>query len=408
MSIGDGSSTFGVANGTTSWTFVLDTTLIANGPLSLTATSKNYSGTGATATIHLQVSNVGQAGYDFGLKAPACTDATSICDSRNLLNGRGLEAGGVEPNQPNTINNSCADGRPGTYHVDESIDHLRVSTLDGQAFAAGKKVRIDATAWAYSDQDYLDFYYAANGSAPSWIFIGTSKASGPGPQFLSGTYTLPVGTRQAIRASLRFFGVAATCTYGYYDDHDDLVFAVTPGVPAPPSPPTGVIFTNPAVSSLQLNWNAATGPIAGYRVDVSKDSAFANFVTGYQNLDAGAALSQLVNNLQPATSYFARVRSYDALGNISTNSATASGATVQVAAPSITSPLNAAGQVGAAFAYTITATNSPTSFNAMGLPAGLSVTPATGQIFGTPSFSGNFTINISAANAGELESQLCC
>ncbi len=400
VSIGTGSSNFGVATGTTSWTFVLDTTLLTNGPLSLTATSKNYSGTGTTATIQLQVSNAGQAGYDSALKAPACTDASSICDSRNLVNGRGPQVGGVEPNQPNTINNSCADGKSGTYHVDESIDHLRVSTSDGQAFAAGKTARIDATVWAYSDQDYLDLYYAANANTPSWIFIGTSKAGAHGLQLMSGTYTLPVGTRQAIRASLRFFGVAAPCTYGYYDDHDDLVFAVTPGVPALPNPPTGVILSNPTVSSLQLNWNAAAGPIAGYRVDVSRDSAFTNFITGYQNLDAGSALSQLVNNLQPATSYFARVRSYDASGNISTNSATASGTTAQVAAPVITSPLSAAAQVGAAFEYTITATNSPTSFNAMGLPAGLSVMPGTGQIFGTPSFSGNFTINISATNAG--------
>jgi hypothetical protein len=247
VSIGDGSSNFGVATGTTNWTFVLDTTLLTNGPHSLTAISKNYSGTGTTATIHVQVLNTGQARYDSALKAPACTDASSACDSTNLLNGRGLQAGGVEPNQPNTINNSCADGRYGTYHVDESIDHLRISTSDGQPFAAGKTARIDATVWAYSDQDYLDLYYTANANSPSWIFIGTSKAGAPCLQLISGTYALPVGTRQAIRASLRFSALRLQCTYGYYDDHDDLCLRLS-RVAGCQGPPTGLIFSNPTVS----------------------------------------------------------------------------------------------------------------------------------------------------------------
>jgi hypothetical protein len=316
------------------------------------------------------------------------------------LNGRGLQAGGAEPHQPNTINNSCADGLYGTFHVDESIDHLRISSSDGQAFAPGKTVRIDASVWAYSNQDYLDLYYAADASAPSWVFIGTIKAAAAGSQVLSGTYALPNGTRQAIRAGLRFGGAAAPCTSGFYDDHDDLVFTVFAGAPGLPNPPSAVIFSNPTVTSLQLTWSASTGSIAGYRVDVAKDSAFTSFVTGYQNLDLGSALTQLVGNLQPATAYYARVRSYDASGDISANSSIALGMTAQVAAPAITSPLSASGQLGTVFAYTITGTNSPFSFNATGLPAGLSVTPSTGQIFGVPSISGTFTISLSATNTG--------
>src|SRR5207248_2949734 len=68
--------------------------------------------------------------------------------------------------------------------------------------------------------------------------------------------------------------------------------------------------------------------------------------------------------------------------------------------PVIQPPFTATGQVGVAFSYQITATNNPTSFNATGLPAGLSVSTSTGLISGTPTTAGTYTVTISATNAG--------
>jgi hypothetical protein len=68
--------------------------------------------------------------------------------------------------------------------------------------------------------------------------------------------------------------------------------------------------------------------------------------------------------------------------------------------PAITSPLTANGVVGAAFSYTIAATNQPASFGAAGLPAGLSVNTSTGIISGTPTAAGSSNVTISATNAG--------
>ena len=58
-------------------------------------------------------------------------------------------------------------------------------------------------------------------------------------------------------------------------------------------------------------------------------------------------------------------------------------------APVITSPLTSSGTVGAAYSYQITATNGPTSFNATGLPTGITVNIATGLISGTSLSAGN-------------------
>src|SRR4030095_4168100 len=73
--------------------------------------------------------------FDAALQAPKCATVGISCDSgATLLNGRDTLSGGTEPNQPNTINDSCADGTSGTFHSDESNDRLKVSPVDGTAF----------------------------------------------------------------------------------------------------------------------------------------------------------------------------------------------------------------------------------------------------------------------------------
>lgn len=72
------------------------------------------------------------------------------------------------------------------------------------------------------------------------------------------------------------------------------------------------------------------------------------------------------------------------------------------ALPVITSPLTASSTYGVAITtYNITATNLPTSYDAIGLPSGLMVNMTTGAITGTPSASpGMYNVTISATNGG--------
>jgi len=70
-------------------------------------------------------------------------------------------------------------------------------------------------------------------------------------------------------------------------------------------------------------------------------------------------------------------------------------------APVITSPTLVFGRQGTLFTgrYKITASNSPTSFGASGLPPGLGVVAASGVITGTPTINGTYTSTVTASNA---------
>jgi hypothetical protein len=180
------------------------------------------------------------ATFDAARQAPSCTQVGRSCDSgASLLLGR--DGRGPEPNQPNTINDSCADGTSGTFHVDESNDRIKVSTTDGSNFAPGKTVTIAATVWAWTtpSADAADFFYAPDATNPVWTFIGTSVPTAAGAQTISRTYTLPTGgSLQAVRVQFRYQSTSASCAAGGYNDRDDLVFAVGG------APPSTTVFSD--------------------------------------------------------------------------------------------------------------------------------------------------------------------
>jgi hypothetical protein len=220
------------ANGSTTSTLTFTASSTATTGTSTVTVTGTSGTTTATTTISLTVTTAGGAQtavFDSTLKAPKCATVGSSCDTgASLILGKDTMSGGAEPNQPNNINGSCADGTSGTFHTDESNDRIVVASTGGGSMTHGQTVKVTATVWAWNtgSSDSLDLYYAANANSPTWVFIGTIVPPAGGAQSLSATYTLPTGSLQAVRANFRYQGSASSCSTGSYDDHDDLVFAV--------------------------------------------------------------------------------------------------------------------------------------------------------------------------------------
>lgn len=231
-----------IAAGQTTGTFAVTTG--ATSVTTLSTISATLNGLARTAVLTVtKVLPVGNAVFDAALKAPRCNTVGAFCDTGGLVDGRDNIAGGPEQNQPNTIGNSCADGTAGTYHSDESIDQLRIATLDGSNLAPGKAVKIDTTVWVFDSSDHLDLYLTTDATAatPVWALLTatTITPTTAGAAVLSFTTTLPAtgASSWAVRSNFRFVGSQSVCAVGSFDDHDDLIFLVDKGSPPVNQPP---------------------------------------------------------------------------------------------------------------------------------------------------------------------------
>jgi hypothetical protein len=176
------------------------------------------------------------AAYNATLRVPSCTAACG-CDTGTVaIKGRGTMTSGNETNRPNTLGGTCVDGNSGTYQTDESLEQITIKTVDNGNLAPGKQVTLTFRAHCYSSSDKLDVYYSKNPTAatPTWTAVATGLSCPTTRGFHTFTQNLTLDAtatgQQAIRGNFRFSSTAGPCTTGSYDDHDDLVFTVSPTI----------------------------------------------------------------------------------------------------------------------------------------------------------------------------------
>jgi O-glycosyl hydrolase len=244
----------------------------------------------------------------------------------------------------------------------------------------------DALVWAHSIHDYLT---VANASA--WLYwelldvcagIYTGGCiNGP----LNDGFGYPTGSGQ-IPTSLNFGS-----RYYAIGNWSKFVRSGYSRIDATTNPQAGVYvtaFQNTSTGSLvivAINNNSSS---AGQTFAISNAPSFST-VTPY------VTSASLHLAAQSAVSVSSQSFSYTLPASSVTTFVGLSGGVT----PVITSASTAACGVGLACSYQITASNSPTSYSASGLPSTMSINTSTGLISGTPTTFGNYTVTLGASNS---------
>lgn len=194
-----------------------------------------------------------------------------------------------------------------------------------------------------------------------------------------------------------------TASFAISDTTGSTALHAYPGMQGTPLPDPGSMgsYRGRNGAALYFQVTAATGALWGTGT-YTDDSSLAAAVIHTGLAKAGQSLV-VKATVQPGQSSYT---GSTANGITSTSYGSWSGS-FKVAAPDgvmgtipmVNSALSSSGSEGQPFSYTLTATQSPSSYNATGLPEGLTVDSASGRISGTPKVSGAFRVQLLVSNA---------
>jgi len=167
---------------------------------------------------------------------PAIYCQSSPCiASPDLIESRDNIQGMPEPNSPNTID-GCEDGTSGSYYWSESIESIKVTSLNNDFFKVGDQVNVEIEAYCeyggpvtYPLTDKLNFVYSNDISNIQWKVKDRKEcSSGRGVNTFSTTFNLDDNVGQHAIRGVFGFSIAPNevCGNDDYDDNDDVVIYV--------------------------------------------------------------------------------------------------------------------------------------------------------------------------------------
>ena len=373
-------------------------------------------------------------------------------------NGAGISANGSaftssNPNAPQGVQVAFLQG---TGAISQTISGLTTGTVYTVSFSAAQRANysnggqtwnvtmngttITSYAPAVSATSYLHYsaQFTATASSETLAFVGTDTNGGDNTIFIDAVsvgipgvpvITSALSTSATMGSAVSFQlaasnlptsyaasglpgGLSINTSTGVISGTPNVTGSFNATVSATNAKGTGnatLAFTiNPVISAPVItsttSANGSVGSAFSYQVTASNGPASYAATGLYQaGLTVNTTTGLISGTPNTAGTFTSTISATNTAG---TGSATLT-LTINPPAPAITSASTASGAQNSAFSYQITASNSPTSYAASGLPAGVSVNTSTGLISGTPTVSGNFNATISATNAGGAGSATC-
>lgn len=242
---------------------------------------------------------------------PITDSRVTVADAQAQINPSGTFAGGTEYYV--SIDATCFRSGAGAFYPGISVPGVwRFTTLPNPPAPPTAN-----PATAMTTSSFAANWSTSGGATGYRLDVSTSSSFG---SFVSGYGDLDVGnfTSKAVsglNAGTTYYYRVRAYNTGGTSGNSGTITVVT--VPAAPSANGASGITSDAFTA---NWNSTAGA-TGYRLDVSTNSGFADFVSGYQNLDVGNVVSQNVTGLGAGKTYYYRLRAYNGSGT-SANSGT--------------------------------------------------------------------------------------
>ena len=376
-----GSGDFLPASGTTKWSYSLNTTQLGNGKHTITVHAFNSTGSMVSAAVTITVTSdppaiISPASATVALGA-AFRYAITATNSPTSFNATGLPAGLSVDTKAGVISGAVA--KAGSYNATISAANAKGTASKTLAIYVGPPVITSAasatgvigTAFSYAITAVnMPISFSAAG-LPAGLSINAQTGAIGGYPTASGNFRVILGATSP----------AGTGT---------LTLALAIGLPPMP------VITSAANASGVVN------KVFNYSITATNNPTRFDATGLPAGLSINPYIGAISGYLLTGGTFTVRLSASNP-GGAATKALTLFAAVLST--PVITSAASASGKVGAAFSYAITASNSPTSFTAAGLPAGLSLNKTTGAISGKPTKAGTYSASLSAANIGGAGTQ---